>query len=231
MGQTEFKGCLTSDQTFNTVKINATLLTQPPEASKTGLYDGAALSETFGLVEAEVAAVHRDLQEQLRREVEEELRREHVECQERLRAERISMKAEAEAERDLQKELKLAACAEEERERARAAAEKGARRAAEKARLAAQRKRQAAQKKVDEFLLGRGFRSDVGAPLVSLFSKCYALHMAVQENSAAMVEALLLCGADASAMNSSGKTALEVAERLDKKGSHQAVLAALSSAV
>merc|ERR1712218_647646 len=87
----------------------------------------------------------------------------------------------------------------------------------------------AAQQAVKDFLKARGFKN-VAAPR-KVFCGCggavYPLHLAVEENNLEVVKALLRCGADKELKNSRKKTPLEIAERCNKTGSHEMVLAAL----
>lgn len=60
--------------------------------------------------------------------------------------------------------------------------------------------------------------------------RTYPLHEAAREANLAIVETLLREGANPFQKNSSGKTAVEVAEKVNQKSSHAAVLLALSDA-
>jgi len=84
-----------------------------------------------------------------------------------------------------------------------------------------------ARRQVDLFLRSQGFK-DVCVPRKKCCRSCYALHRAVDEDDAAMVRALLLCGADPTVKNSSSQTPRQLAEKRNRRGSHQAVLAALA---
>merc|ERR1712066_112754 len=85
----------------------------------------------------------------------------------------------------------------------------------------------AAQKSVDDFLKAHGFkhlslpkRAICGAPLS-------AIHMAVEKNNPALVQAMVRCGADLHQKGPSKKTPLEFAEQCNRGGSHDEVLKAL----
>merc|ERR1711920_391349 len=112
--------------------------------------------------------------------------------------------------------------AQEEQERATEAARlKQEALEAERAELAA------ARTTVDAFLHAMGF-TGVSQPRRQCCRSKYALHSAVEEKDVEAVQALLRCGADANAKNSAGKTPRELADRLNRKGSHDHILAALS---
>merc|ERR1712113_704553 len=85
----------------------------------------------------------------------------------------------------------------------------------------------AAQKAVDDFLKANGFKqlslpkkAVCGAPLS-------AIHMAVEKNDSALVQAMVRCGADLQLKGPAKKTPLEFAEQCNKGGSHDAVVKAL----
>mmetsp|Transcript_126022 Transcript_126022/g.364662 ORF Transcript_126022/g.364662 Transcript_126022/m.364662 type:complete len:198 (-) Transcript_126022:188-781(-) len=140
------------------------------------------------------------LQEASEAEAEESRRREEAEAAERLEAE---ARAAAEA-------AAVAAAAEQDEERARA-----------------RRQREDAEQKVATFLRARGFKT-LTSPKRSCLKTSFPLHVAVEENSAEMVTALLACGADCTVKNSAGKTPRALAEKLNKRGSHDVVVAALA---
>jgi len=74
----------------------------------------------------------------------------------------------------------------------------------------------------------RGFKGGISIPRKKCSGSSSPLHVAVQEYSLDIVQALLLLGADKAANHSGKKTPLEVATRLSKKGSHELVFAALT---
>jgi len=172
-------------------------------------------------------------------EEEEEARRHEEEA--RLEEERRQAE-EAEAERRGQEEERLRREEEAERRRREEASrlEKASRKEpecaaelervkAEQERAAAAKEAAAAQQVVNDFLKAKGFKN-IAAPR-KLFCGCggaiHPLHLAVQENNLEAVKALLRCGADKELQNSRKKTPLEIAERCNKSGSHEMVLAAL----
>lgn len=84
--------------------------------------------------------------------------------------------------------------------------------------------------KVHAFLAQHGFRS-VNAP--KKFRRClrtcvtYAVHTAAEANDAAVLRELLANGANPGAVDSKGRTALQLAESLNTNGSHNAVIRCL----
>jgi len=232
MGQSECKGCSTSDATTDTVKVNVgvTLLADAAGAAKTSPKHQAA-EEQLQCREEEVKEkqLQQDCEEEERRQqkAEEERCQQHLERERaaeqlRLEHERASV-AQAREEQRLREKAELAECEAAER----VAAEEATRRAEnDRKRAAEEQARKEAQEKVDVFLKAKGFKT-MSMPRTSCFTASYPLHVAVQENNAGLVSALLLSGADKKVKNSTGKTPLEAAEKLNKKGSHAAVMAAL----
>lgn len=87
-----------------------------------------------------------------------------------------------------------------------------------------QQEQEERKKLVNDFLKRHGFVS-VNSLKLSLISSTYPLHKAAELGDATMVSLLLQEGADCMQKNSSGKTAVQVAQRKDKAGSHRSVLA------
>lgn len=71
-------------------------------------------------------------------------------------------------------------------------------------------------------------KGGVTGPKKSLLSTTYPLHSAAKEGNARMVAMLLKEGADATQKNSSGRTAVQVAQKRNKAGSHAPVISALA---
>jgi len=91
------------------------------------------------------------------------------------------------------------------------------------------------EKAVAEFLKANGFCSVNKPKLFNMgLSRTYPLHKAVEKGDDRLVAMLLLEGADPAQKNkpygSSGKTAMEVALKLNRAGSHSKVLANLRGA-
>jgi len=91
--------------------------------------------------------------------------------------------------------------------------------------------REARKKHLRHFLAAAGFRSvnePKSAGILSFSRKLtFPLHAAVKKADAEIVELLLWAGADRAKRDSMQATALELARRLDRGGSHAAVIAAL----
>merc|ERR1712060_531815 len=82
---------------------------------------------------------------------------------------------------------------------------------------------------VSAFLLEHKFKGGAGDPKKWLFKTNYPLQKAAKRGNAAMVTMLLQEGASAWQKNSSGKTAAEVAQGVNKQNSHAEVLRVLAS--
>jgi len=85
---------------------------------------------------------------------------------------------------------------------------------------------------VDTFLRSNGFKGGVSDPKKSMMmlKKTYPLHRAVECADPDMVTMLLEKDADPQQRNSSGKSAVDIAEKLNKDGSHEGVLRQLKVA-
>jgi len=150
--------------------------------------------------------------------LEEQMQREREGARERVRRER-----EEAAERK-RREL------EEDVEKSRLAHEKAAQavtaRRLEAERLAREQERKAL---VLAFLKEHGY-SDVGTPKRTMLKTKYPIHTAAKTGDPKIVIALLEEGANPAQRNSAGKTAIQVAQQKNKKGSHANVLHALGGA-
>merc|ERR1712004_1419 len=80
---------------------------------------------------------------------------------------------------------------------------------------------------VGAFLKEHGY-SDVGRPKRTMTKTKYPIHTAAKIGDSRVVAALIEEGADPAQKNSAGRTALQVAEKLNKKGSHADAVRALS---
>merc|ERR1712061_942428 len=109
---------------------------------------------------------------------------------------------------------------EEQAQREHEAAER-----AEAARLAEEQ--EVRTKAIAGFLKEHGFAS-AEAPKRSMMKTTYPLHCAAKEGNSQMVEMLLKEGVNPAQKNSSGKTAAQVAQMKNKKGSHASVLLLLN---
>lgn len=85
--------------------------------------------------------------------------------------------------------------------------------------------RKAAKEAIQPFLLKHGF-TGVKAKRQRFWRFSYPLHAAVKEKDAEAVQLLLKAGADPDQVDSSGRTPIILAGRLDRAGSHNEVLQA-----
>merc|ERR1719284_226372 len=99
--------------------------------------------------------------------------------------------------------------------------------------LAEERERWLRKTAVAAFLKDHGFSSVVGSKrsLVPPMKTTHPLHVAAERGQVRMVDMLLKEGANVQQKNSSGKTALQVAQEKDLDGSHEGVLRVLGEAV
>mmetsp|Transcript_361 Transcript_361/g.509 ORF Transcript_361/g.509 Transcript_361/m.509 type:complete len:254 (-) Transcript_361:57-818(-) len=81
--------------------------------------------------------------------------------------------------------------------------------------------------RVNTFLKANGF-ADIDAKRTKMFKSFYPLHVAVSQNNPDMVQLMLATGARPLPKNSGGLTPLELAQKLDKKGSHAQVIKLLT---
>lgn len=255
MGQSvsDCKACKPGDPTADTVKVDFNALADPAEGpdgveARRAEQGGALATEQHD--DAEQAGQSAEKAEELARQQEEEMRFE----QERLEMERLEMerlaaeqarreaeeeerrRAEEEERRQHEEERRKAevlaeTLAQEERERA-AEAERlhHEKLRAEEARVAAEKERkeiEAAQRAVEDFLKTRGFRQLSLPRKAFCGATMYPLHVAVEENDASMVQAMVRCGADPQQKNSAKKTPLELAEKCNKGGSHEVIVSTL----
>jgi len=233
MGAAECKGCSTSDPTSDTVKVNSTLL-----ADIGGKAVAPALKQqAVELAEEQQAQEAAAEEERRQHEAEEEPRKREAEAEELQRREREQAEERERIAREeqqrVEREAQERAAAEEAAERARQEEEEEQAHRTEEALRAEQAaiaaELEEAKNKAASFLKARGFTKGVASAKQSCMKFSYPLHVAVEENSAEMVTALLKSGADKAAKNSSGLTPLALAQKLDmkRKGSYSAVVAAL----
>jgi len=234
MGQTvsECKPtCNVADPVSHTVKVDPTLLGGKPmdnlKAQVPAEVDQAKQREEQEQREAEERRRLEEEQkehERLQREAEEERLRQEAEEEARRQEAEAKRLAEEEAQRQLEEAERLA---QEERERVAAAerAKAEAQAAAAKARAEVE----SAQKAVDDFLKARGFKNMLTPRKAFCGATIYPLHLAVEENNAETVQSLLRCGADRTQKNSAKMSPLELAEKCNKKGSHDAIVKLLKA--
>jgi len=238
------KICVPSDRTTDTVKVDISEL-RPEEQVKIERFENeqGKFVEVHGsgerLVvgadsEAEAKELVKSWQQAMKRKMEEESAAKARAEEERVRA---KLQAEGEKRRQKEEEERLLRAAElarqEEETRERRAAQERQRLEEEKAareeelrRLEEEAKER--QEVLKAFLKENGF--PFGAPLNANASKrtmmktTYPLHSAAEAGRSTVVEMLLKEGAEPSLKNSSGRTAAELAQKKDKKGSHAEVL-------
>jgi hypothetical protein len=83
------------------------------------------------------------------------------------------------------------------------------------------------QKKIHAWLQANGFK-EINQLVRKRLSKVAPLQCAIQQNNVDMMMLLLRHGADASKVNGKNQSALTVAQKINKKGSHAAVVQALT---
>lgn len=222
--------CALADPAWNTVRVNLPVDDHASQAS-----------EKDRLAE-EQAARERAEEEEEARQVAEETRRQQLKAKE---AARLHVEAEAEVRSRHQAEMReklLVEALEREREdeAARLQEERVQRNTlqreieeqqrAEAVREAeAERLRCERREVLANFLAEHKFKTATTAKK-SMMSTTFPIHHAAKLANEQIVGVLLQEGVDPLQKNSSGKTALQVAQKLDKKGSHVGVLRVLGGA-
>eukprot|EP00747_Dinoflagellata_sp_TGD_P161769 gnl/TRDRNA2_/TRDRNA2_178653_c0_seq1.p1 gnl/TRDRNA2_/TRDRNA2_178653_c0~~gnl/TRDRNA2_/TRDRNA2_178653_c0_seq1.p1 ORF type:complete len:253 (-),score=85.51 gnl/TRDRNA2_/TRDRNA2_178653_c0_seq1:223-981(-) len=223
--------CSSSDPAADTVKVNAAVFgtnafstmnkenASPQAAAAKVNVDKAEAAlreheEKARQLEDDIALQRQVALQKAREETELRIRQEQ-EQKEREEAERIQREHQQQEQERRKHEEELAA-ARKEREACERAEE--------------EKQMQEAKAKVEAFLKAKGFKS-VDGKRRKLMSTTYPLHTAVKENNAEMVQLLMRSGADVRQKNSSGQTPQDIARKCNKRGSHDAVLSILSSAI
>jgi len=168
--------------------------------------------------EARLQDKQRQEQEAERLRLEEQMRREREEEEERMRRE--GEEAEEQKRREFEELEEKKRLALEEAARAEAVRE------AEARQLAQERERKAL---VAAFLKEHGYNK-VDVPKKTMLKTKYPIHTAAKTGDSKIVTALLEEGANPAQKNSSGQTALQVAQKKNKSGSHTTVLRTLGGA-
>jgi len=195
------------------------------EALTVVLKDGGQKQVPMELVDT----ILRPLTEEQRKQAEEELRLNR------------EQKAAAEAERQRQ-DAEIAACkASEEKERLESEARQLEEAAAEQERLrkeAEKREQEQAQReesernlameRVTEWCKRNGYQDLGHSKKTFRGATKFPLHTAVKHADEEMVRFLMLCGADGTVMDSRNQTPRQLAMKLNKNGSHDLILSALS---
>jgi len=146
--------------------------------------------------------------------LEQDLREQEEFAEEQRQRRLRRTEAEAEAFRQAEEERRLVAQAAEE--------------SRQKEELAARQREADEQKQLQAFLKEHGFTAVNGKRTRMMKSK-YPLHSAAKHNDADMVRVLLNSGANPALKSSAGLTAQQLALKINKAGSHDHVLSALTS--
>lgn len=219
------------DKKYNTVKVDTTALPGQGKNKENTGPNGQMMSKEEQERHREIEERDRHQEEARKAEEQQRILEQQVrEEQERQLAERQHQEEERrrlQAEQELREREELHRRQEEDRRRQeeeRAAAEAEKARQEEEARqlqLDAENRKAAAA-----WLATNGFKS-IDELHRKGMSKVRPLHVAVKSNDANAVRMLLEAGADRKLVNGSKKIPLEVAHKLDKQGSHSAVIMAL----
>jgi len=223
------KPCSNSDPTSDTVKVNL----QNFEDKENAMPNIASVDKMKdeAKTRAEAERQERELEHQraeqarLRQEEEKEQRREEEAAAAKRKEEEDRLRLE-EQEKERKRAEEQQALEEQERKRAQRELEEQEQKRAEEQRA---KDDQEAQQRVNTWLKKNGF-SNVNAKKKSLMSSLYPLHCAVTQNDSAMVQLLIKFNADPKLTNSSKQTPRQLADKMNKKGSHSEVLAVLPSA-
>jgi len=217
--------CAGSDPTSDTVKVDFASLAAEKENEK------PATDQNKVQEEAAKAEVKRAEEEQRKEQAEEQAKKRREEEQAaRIREEKAV--AERRAAEEAARVAAEKARQEQERLEAQRLAEEKVRQereASEQAAIEAQRLEEegAAQEQLNQWCKANGF-ADMSFKKKSFLSGArFPLHEAVTKKNEEIVGLLIRFGADTSAKNSSGKTALELAQKMNKNGSMDAVIAKL----
>lgn len=200
--------CSPKDPATSTVKVNlGGIQQQDLESKRQEDLQRQRLAE-------EVAARQKTQEEALARQKAEQEERHRTKEQEKARQE-----AEERARRERQQKE------QQDRDAQRRAEE-----AAAKARQEEQERveREEREKLVSAFLKQHGFAGVQSVKKSLLSGSTYPLHKAAELGDVKLVEMLIKSGADPTIKNSAGKTAGEVAQKKDKKGSHAPVISLLA---
>lgn len=213
--------CGAADKTSDTVKVDMSSIHDVEKENNVPQQTSEQQLE-LERQQAAQAEIERNRQEQLRLQQLEEQRR----LAEAAEQKRKQMQLQAEAEEKERQRAAEAKRAAEVAEMQRRQMEEAKReREAQEREARAEKQRQDAEK-VDAFLKAKGF-SSVTAGRRKMLKTSYPLHVAVADKDAELVELLLEARADPAQKNSSSATPEQQALKLNKNGSHDAVLAKL----
>lgn len=213
------RACGGSDPASDVVKVDASAISLPISAAE-------AQRQEQERREAEEEEERRGKEEERRRREEAEraaaraaqLERRRKEEEEAVQRRKQAVLRAQEAARQVE-EQRLAMEAREEKRREE-------QRKQEEAEREKQEREAVMRSQVETWLEKEGFK-DVTTKKKFCMSACYPLHTAVKQRDADMISLLLWYKADPRAKNSHGKTPQDLAERANKKGLMDPVLAAL----
>lgn len=227
------KPCSSSDPASDTVKVDYSKFATGGENSED---KENATPNPAKIDKMKDEAKERELEQQ--RAEQARRRQEQEKEQRRLEEAAETKRKEEEERRRLEKEQELLHQQELLRQQEEAQRQQESEQAAQRELEEQERKRaeeqrakdeQDAQQRVNAWLKKNGF-SSMNAKKKSLMSSLYPLHCAVTQNDSAMVQLLVKFGADPKLANSSKQTPRQLADKLNKKGSHNEVLAVMPSA-
>mmetsp|Transcript_68909 Transcript_68909/g.109331 ORF Transcript_68909/g.109331 Transcript_68909/m.109331 type:complete len:250 (-) Transcript_68909:135-884(-) len=240
------KGCVGSDPTRDTVKINASELSNKENVAPLGASSKNRLSpheQESGKAPEQGAQRWVELQEEAAKvKQRQQEAREAAEAAEKARAakeEERRRKLEEEARHQKLKEEETARKFAEElrlREEAQQAAEEAERlrreaEAAEAAQKAAEEEQmRRAEQQVHEWCQAHGFQ-DVNVERKTFKGRKYPLHTAVKHQEPEMVRLLVKCGARKDLKDSRGQTPVQLAQKISKSGGKAQVSQAILDAL
>eukprot|EP00929_Paragymnodinium_shiwhaense_P047523 TRINITY_DN240_c0_g2_i3.p1 TRINITY_DN240_c0_g2~~TRINITY_DN240_c0_g2_i3.p1 ORF type:complete len:238 (-),score=91.15 TRINITY_DN240_c0_g2_i3:284-997(-) len=229
--------CSSSDPTADTVKIDFAAVTNTREKLSLLKPEDQDEDQAGAELQNEADAVGVEQENAARQQEEEKARLAEQEEQERLEQEAAAQRQREDEEARARQEAEEIAAAEAAAKQAEAeqaqAAEAERIRLEKEAEEAEQQKffHEAEEKKrMEQFLKKHSFK---GADMKrsKLFGFKFPLHSAVKHNDAEMVRILLANGATKGCKDSSGCTPYQLAQKVDKRGSHTIVMEALAVVV
>eukprot|EP00929_Paragymnodinium_shiwhaense_P047521 TRINITY_DN240_c0_g2_i1.p1 TRINITY_DN240_c0_g2~~TRINITY_DN240_c0_g2_i1.p1 ORF type:complete len:270 (-),score=95.88 TRINITY_DN240_c0_g2_i1:773-1492(-) len=230
--------CSLSDPAADTVKIDFAAVKSSQEEPSVHKPEEHPVDALFGneaaRAEQEEAARRLAEEEAARQLAEQKARQEQQEEQERLEQEAAAQRQREDEEARARQEAKEIAAAEAaanqaEEERAQAAEAERVRLEKEAEEAEQQRlvRDTEEKKKMEEFLKKHSFKGP-DMKRSKLLGFKFPLHSAVKHNDAEIVRILLANGANTSSKDSSGKTPYQLAQKMDKQGSHAMVMESLA---
>jgi len=216
---------------YNTVKVDPAAINAADKENAPNAFnkEGAERQRKIQEWEAQQEKVRRE--EEQRREMERRVKEE----QERQLAEQRQREAER-RRLELEQQAKEREAREQHLQEMRRQAELERQRQEQERHEQIRLQEEARQKKIKEmddakkvraFLQSNGFK-DPNDLVRKKWSKVTPLHLAVGQNDAEVVKLLLAAGADPRKMNGKKETPLGLAQKLDKNGSHTAIIQELT---